>query len=337
MSKIIDTLVNKKCDLPIWFMRQAGRHLPEFRKIRNNNKDFIRLCLNSKLSAKITVQPLIRYDIDAAIIFSDILLIPYALGQKVSFRKKNGPELSKFNFDIFKKINKQKFKKILNPVYQAIKLSKNDMDTKKSLICFIGAPWTLITYMFDLKKINGELDIKKFERKIPEIRRIMVKLSNFSCDHIKNQILAGSDIVQIFDTWAGLLPKKYINEFCIKPNLKIVNFCKKNKIPVICFPKGLKKNYKSFVKIVKPDCISIDYDVNPSWAKLNLKNICIQGGLNPKMLLKSEKKLMHELNRYLKVFSGKPYIFNLGHGIMPNTNPSTVNKIINQVRSFNGK
>ena len=211
------------------------------------------------------------------------------------------------------------------------------MDTKKSLICFIGAPWTLIFYMFGLKKINGELDVNKFKRKIPEIRKIMTKLTNFSCEHIKNQILAGSDIVQIFDTWAGLLPKKYINEFCIKPNLKIVKFCKKNKIPVICFPKGLKKNYKLFVSKVKPDCISIDYDVNPSWAKINLKNICIQGGLNPKMLLKSEKKLMYELNRYLKVFSGKPYIFNLGHGIMPNTNPSTVNKIINQVRSFNGK
>ena len=337
MSKIINTLVNKTCDLPIWFMRQAGRHLPEFRKIRNNNKDFIRLCLNSKLSAKITVQPLIRYDIDAAIIFSDILLIPYALGQKVSFRKKTGPELSEFSFDIFKKINKQKFKKILNPVYHAIKLTKNDMDTKKSLICFIGAPWTLILYMFDLKKLNGKLDIKKFKRKIPDIRKIMVKLTNFSCEHIKNQILAGSDIVQIFDTWAGLLPKEYIDEFCIKPNLRIVQFCKKNKIPVICFPKGLKKNYKSFVNKVKPDCISIDYDINPRWAKLNLKNICIQGGLNPKMLLKSEKKLMHELNRYLKVFSGKPYIFNLGHGIMPNTNPNTVNKIINQVRSFNGK
>ena len=337
MSKIINTLVNKTCDLPIWFMRQAGRHLPEFRKIRNNNKDFIRLCLNSKLSAKITVQPLIRYDIDAAIIFSDILLIPYALGQKVSFRKKTGPELSEFSFDIFKKINKQKFKKILNPVYHAIKLTKNDMDTKKSLICFIGAPWTLILYMFDLKKLNGKLDIKKFKRKIPDIRKIMVKLTNFSCEHIKNQILAGSDIVQIFDTWAGLLPKEYIDEFCIKPNLRIVQFCKKNKIPVICFPKGLKKNDKSFVNKVEPDCISIDYDVNPRWAKLKLKNICIQGGLNPKMLLKSEKKLMHELNRYLKVFSGKPYIFNLGHGIMPNTNPNTVNKIINQVRSFNGK
>ncbi len=337
MSKIINTLINKKCNLPIWFMRQAGRHLPEFRKIRNNNKDFIKLCLNSKLSAEITIQPLIRYDIDAAIIFSDILLIPYALGQKVSFRKKIGPELSEFDFDIFKKINKQKFKKVLNPVYQAIKLSKKDMDRKKSLICFIGAPWTLILYMFNLKKLNGELDIKKFKRKIPEMRKIMVKLTNFSCEHIKNQILAGSDIVQIFDSWAGLLPKEYIDEFCINPNLRIVQFCKKNKIPVICFPKGLKKNYKSFVNKVKPDCISIDYDVNPRWAKLNLKNICIQGGLDPKMLLKSEKKLMNELNRYLKVFSGKPYIFNLGHGIMPNTNPKTVNKIINQVRSFNGK
>ncbi len=337
MSKIINTLIDKKCDLPIWFMRQAGRHLPEFRKIRSNNKDFIRLCLNSKLSAKITLQPLIRYDIDAAIIFSDILLIPYALGQKVHFRKKIGPELSEFDLNIFKKTNKKRFKKILNPVYQAIKISKNSMDSKKSLIGFIGAPWTLILYMFNLKKINGDLNVKKFKKKIPDIRKIMAKLTNFSCDHIKNQILAGSDIVQIFDTWAGLLPKQYINEFCIRPNLKIVKFCKKNKIPVICFPKGLKKNYKSFVNKVKPDCISIDYDVNPKWAKLNLKKVCIQGGLNPKMLLKSEKKLMLELNKYLKVFSGKPYIFNLGHGIMPRTNPSTVNKIIYQVRSFNGK
>ena len=127
---------------------------------------------------------------------------------------------------------------------------------------------------------------------------------------------------------------KILHEFCINPNLRIVQFCKKNKIPVICFPKGLKKNYKSFVNKVKPDCISIDYDVNPRWAKLNLKNICIQGGLDPKMLLKSEKKLMNELNRYLKVFSGKPYIFNLGHGVLPETNPETIKFVTNLVREY---
>ncbi len=191
--------------------------------------------------------------------------------------------------------------------------------------------------MFSLKKNNDTLDTKKFNIKLPEIRKIIGKLTEFSCEHIKKQITAGSDIVQVFDTWAGLLPKKYIKEFCINPNLEIADFCKKKGIPLICFPKGIKKNYKIFVNKVKPNGISIDYNINPKWAVLNLKNVCIQGGLDPNMLLGSRKKLMDRVDKYLNVFSGKPYIFNLGHGILPKTNPKTIHKIINKVRLFNEK
>ena len=335
MNRIINCILKKDhSSVPIWFMRQAGRYLPEFRKIRANNKDFIKLCLNSNLSSKITLQPLKRFNLDAAIIFSDILMVPFALGQKVKFKTDKGPRLTSFNLRFFIKNNKKKFIKTLQPIYEAIKITRKELNKEKSLISFVGAPWTLVVYMFDLKKNNDQLNTSKLKKFEPQIKIVLEKIVKYLCLHIINQKKAGANIVQIFDSWAGLIPKRKLFDYCYKPNKKIVDFCKKNNIPVICFPKGIKKNYINFAKKVNPDCISLDYEIDPLWAKKNLKDFCLQGGMNPKILFEKESKIFKEVDRYLNIFNNHPYIFNLGHGLLPKTNPDILLKVIERVNNF---
>ena len=334
MSKLKEILINKKICKSVWFMRQAGRYLPEFRKIRLQNKNFINLCLNSELSSEITLQPIKRFDLDSAIIFSDILMVPYALGQKVEFIKDMGPKLEQFNFKFFTENNKKYFTQKLQPVYEAIRQTRNKLDKEKSLIAFVGAPWTLLIYMLGLKLDKKKIDYQKITSKKDEISSILNKLNEYLSIHIENQINAGADVIQIFDSWAGLIkPEDFVN-YCIEPNFKLVKFCKEKSIPVICFPKGIGENYKKFNEIVRPDGLNIDYDVNPTWAKKNLKNVVIQGGLDPKILLNSEEEMMINTKKYLDIFNDTPYVFNLGHGLLPSTDPDKVEKLIKFYRNY---
>tara|TARA_B100000780_G_scaffold268695_1_gene226868 strand:+ start:102 stop:1052 length:951 start_codon:yes stop_codon:yes gene_type:complete len=315
-------------------MRQAGRYLPEFQKIRSLNKNFIKLCLNSDLSSEITLQPLKRFDLDAAIIFSDILMVPYGLEQEVKFEKEKGPILSDFDLNIFLKSNVENFTKKLNPVYKTIQKTKKKLNKNKSLISFVGAPWTLAIYMLGLKKNKNEIDLFKLKKKEKELKIIIDKLNEYLCSHLENQINAGADTVQIFDSWAGLIPSENLHDYCYIPNKKLVDFCNKKKIPVICFPRGIKKNYLEFAKIVNPDCLSLDYEIDPVWAEKNLKGFCLQGGMDPKTLFKSDDEIFSEVDRYLNIFKKSPYIFNLGHGLLPETNPDILKKVIERVGNF---
>ncbi|MDB9752359.1 uroporphyrinogen decarboxylase [Pelagibacteraceae bacterium] len=335
MSTLKDILVNKNISCQsIWFMRQAGRYLPEFRKIRSENKDFISLCLNSNLSSEITLQPIKRYNLDSAIIFSDILMIPYALGQEVKFVKNKGPILSKFELEEFLNNNKDEFIKKLSPIYIAISKTREKLSKEKSLISFIGAPWTLLIYMLNLKEGKNKINLRKLKENKSKIKIIFKSLHQYLCEHIENQINAGADIVQIFDSWAGLIHEDDLLDYCYIPNLKIVDFCKSKKIPVICFPKGIKKNYLEFNNLVKPDGINLDYDVDLLWAKQNLTNTALQGGMNPKFLLNREKEMYSEAKKYLDTFKNVPYIFNLGHGLVPETNPDQLGKLIKFVKEY---
>ena len=334
MSKLKEILINKKICKSIWFMRQAGRYLPEFKKIRLQNQNFIKLCLNSELSSEITLQPIKRFNLDSAIIFSDILMVPYALGQKVEFIKHMGPKLEEFNFNYFKNNNKKSFTQKLQPVYEAISKTRNKLCKEKSLIAFVGAPWTLLIYMLDLKLDKEKIDYQKIKSKREEIILILNKLNEYLSIHIENQINAGADVVQIFDSWAGLIKPEDFVHYCIEPNFKLVNFCKKKNIPVICFPRGIGRNYKKFNDDVKPDGLNIDYEVDPEWAKINLKNVVIQGGLDPKILLNSEEDIMNGAKKYLDAFQGLPYVFNLGHGLLPSTDPDKVEKLIKFYRNY---
>ena len=335
MSNLKNLIIKKDSNCKsVWFMRQAGRYLPEFREIRSKNKDFINLCLNSELSSEITLQPIKKFDLDSAIIFSDILMTPFALGQKVSFIENIGPELSNFNLEKFLDNTNENFTKKLYPIYKAIEITRRKLDINKSLISFVGAPWTLLIYMMNLKENKNEINLSKIKDKESEVNLILKELNDYLCLHIQNQINAGADVVQIFDSWAGLLNGTNLLNFCYIPNLKIVEFCKSKKIPVICFPKGIKENYIEFNNMVKPDGLNLDYETDPFWAKKNLTNVVLQGGMDPKILLKSEEEIYKEAKKYLDIFKDVPYIFNLGHGLVPETNPDKLGKLIKFVREY---
>jgi len=333
MTPIQETIINKKTNnSPIWLMRQAGRYLPEFRKIRKLNPDFINLCLNENLSSEITLQPLKRFDLDAAIIFSDILMIPYGLNQEVKFEKNFGPKLGSLDLENISKIDEIDFIEKLYPVYKSIKkVSEDKIIKNKNLIGFVGAPWTLLVYMINKHSPKKEL-VKDFFKDQFLINRILIILEKFVKLHIDQQIKNGATVIQIFDSWAGLLDEKDLPNYVYMPTLNLVDYVKSLNIPVICFPRGIK-NYKNYCDIVKPDAVNIDYDIDPVSICKEIK-IPVQGGLDPKILLTDKENLKKETLKYLNIFKDHPYIFNLGHGVLPETNPDMVDYLVKTVKDY---
>ena len=329
---ILKECINKKVtsSIPIWFMRQAGRYLPEFRKIRSENSNFIKLCLNPTLSKEITIQPLRRFQIDAAIIFSDILLVPYSLGQDVVFEKGLGPKLGELDFDKISNISDDEILEKLKPIYDLIKLVSNDKIMKnKDLIGFIGATWTLLVYMLNRqspKKINNGIHTN------PKIDQIIEKIIHCQKLHIKNQVLNGASIIQIFDSWAGLASEDQLEKYIYRTTKELVEYTKNLGVEVICFPRGIK-SYKKYCDIVKPSAINIDYEVDPFKIAKTI-NIPIQGGMDPKCLLLDKDEMLKNAKKYLDVFKDHNYIFNLGHGMIPETNPENVKILVNFVKDF---
>ena len=333
MKPLHKIIVNKDTSFnPIWIMRQAGRYLPEFREIRKENPNFINLCLNENLSSEITLQPLKRFDLDAAIIFSDILMLPFGLGQKVEFEKNFGPKLGKLNLNEVSKIDDMDFVEKISPVYKAIKkVSLEVSANNKNTIGFIGAPWTLLVYIINQQSPKKSLRQDFFKDKI-YIDKILTIIEKFLKVHIKNQIDSGADVIQIFDSWAGLLEEKNLPNYIYNPTLNLVNYIKSFNVPAICFPREIK-NYKVFCDIVKPDAISIDYNVDPKKILKDIK-IPIQGGLDPKILLTDKETLKKEASKYLDIFKDHPYIFNLGHGVLPETDPNMFEYLVKTVKNY---
>jgi len=333
MTPLQKVIINKDTKInPIWIMRQAGRYLPEFREIRKLNPHFINLCLNENLSSEITLQPLKRFNLDAAIIFSDILMLPYGLSQKVKFKKNFGPLLAKININKMLKINEIDFIEKIYPVYKAIKkVSSDDLMKNKNTIGFVGAPWTLLVYMINQQSPKKQLK-KDFFKDDFLINKILLILDKFLKIHIKNQIKNGANVIQIFDSWAGLLEEKDLLNYVYKPTINLVNYVKSLNVPVICFPREVK-NYKEYCEVVKPDAVNIDYNINPKEILKNIK-IPIQGGLDPKILLADKETLKKETIKYLNIFKDHPYIFNLGHGVLPETNPDMVKYLVNTVKNY---
>ena len=333
MTPIKKVILNKNTDInPIWIMRQAGRYLPEFREIRKKNTDFIKLCLNPELSKEITLQPLKRLELDAAIIFSDILMLPYGLNQKVEFKKNYGPILGDLNLNKILDLEEFDFVKRINPVYEAIKMvSQNDITKNKSTIGFVGAPWTLLVYMINKKSPKLKL-IDGFFKDEGHIKKILIILEKFLKIHIKNQINSGAEVIQIFDSWAGLLEKKDLPYYIFEPTLNLVNFVRSLETPVICFPRGIK-DYKKYCEIVNPDVIGIDYEIDPISIRKEIK-IPVQGGMDPKVLLTDVENLKKETKKYLDIFKDHPYIFNLGHGVLLETDPNMMDYLVKMVKDY---
>ena len=333
MTPINKVIINKSTSIkPIWIMRQAGRYLPEFREIRKKNTDFIKLCLNSELSCEITLQPLKRFDLDAAIIFSDILMLPYGLNQKVEFKKNLGPILEEFNLKTILNLNEVNFIKKMNPIYEAIKrVSTNDLTKNKSTIGFVGAPWTLLVYMINKKSPKLKLT-DSFYNDTNLLNEILFVIEKFLKIHIKNQIKNGAEVIQIFDSWAGLVNEKDISKYIYDPTSSIVEYVKSLNVPVICFPRNIK-DYKKYCEIVKPDAVCIDYEISPMKIIKEIK-IPVQGGMDPRILLTDTQTLKKEVKKYLNIFKDHPYIFNLGHGILPETNPDMMDYLVKTVKDY---
>ena len=331
LDKIRKIILEQNTSLnAIWLMRQAGRYLPEFREIRKKNPNFIKLCLNQKLVPEITLQPLKRFELDGAIIFSDILMVPYGMGQKVEFKKDFGPILGELNIKDLGNENQLTFESNLKPVYESMKYLSDELNGgTKSLIGFVGALWTILVYMLNKqspkKKIPNEIIYE--HKNINDLIEMVIKYIKL---HISQQVNSGAQVIQIFDSWAGLVDEKHIGKFIYEPTNELVEFTKNLGVPVICFPREIK-NYKKYVTEVRPSAISIDYNVDPKDIS-NTVNIPVQGGLNPSILLSDKEKIKKEAGNLLEIFKNHPYIFNLGHGVLPQTDPNMVEYLIKFVK-----
>ena len=331
LDKIRKIILEQNTSLnAIWLMRQAGRYLPEFREIRKKNPNFIELCLNKKLVPEITLQPLKRFELDGAIIFSDILMVPYGMGQKVEFKKDFGPILGELNIKDLGNVNQLTFVSNLKPVYESMKYLSDELNGgTKSLIGFVGALWTILVYMLNKqspkKKIPNEIIYE--HKNINDLIEMVIKYIKI---HISQQVNSGAQVIQIFDSWAGLVDEKHIGKFIYEPTKELVEFTKNLGVPVICFPREIK-NYKKYVTEVRPSAINIDYNVDPKDIS-NTVNIPVQGGLNPSILLSDKEKIKMEAGNLLEIFKNHPYIFNLGHGVLPQTDPNMVEYLVKFVK-----
>ncbi|NBV06236.1 MAG: uroporphyrinogen decarboxylase [Proteobacteria bacterium] len=342
MNKLLNTLLKKEKNStpPIWVMRQAGRYLPEYREIRVNVKNFLELCYTPKLASEVTLQPIRRFGFDAAIIFSDILVIPDALGVKVEFVKNEGPKLQKISSAAdLKNLKTSNIKSHLNPVFEALDLTKSKLNKETALIGFSGAPWTLACYMiegagsknFESVRIAAVRDEEFFSQLIEILTQSVI-------EYLSLQIKAGADIVKIFDSWAGVLPPDQLRKWVIQPTKKIISELKKlhPQTPIIAFPRGIGMNYLEFARNVDCEGLAIDQTVEKKWAKENLgknSNKILQGNLDNILLaFGSKKEIEKEVLEILETSKDQPFIFNLGHGILPQTPIENVELLLNLVR-----
>ena len=322
---------------PIWFMRQAGRYLPEYRKLRAQAGSFLDLCFDPDLASEVTLQPIRRFDLDAAILFADILLIPHALGQKLSFVENEGPRLQPVvtlkDLDAFRK---RDVLETLSPVFETVSKTRAGLASDKALIGFAGAPWTVATYMLagGHMKDPGALRQKLYEE--PELIDGLIDiLAEKTIDYLLAQIDAGADAVQLFDTWASGLPWPVLDRVSIRPLDKIAKAVKKARphVPVILFPKGVGEKALDYVLLQGCDGFGIDYAMDPTWARANLgERVVVQGGLDPLLTITGGKPMEDAAETYLKLFHDVPYVFNLGHGFTPKTPPEHVSALVQFVR-----
>lgn len=327
---------SKSDEVPIWLMRQAGRYLPEYLEVRNKHPSFLDFCYNPDDAMKVTLQPIDRFDFDAAIIFSDILVIPDSLGQKVIFTKGNGPVLEKFDE---KYIENEIDHKNLKKIYEAISLTRKNLAEHKPLIGFSGAPFTLACYMTNYSKSHEYVDTKKYLYSNFNIfSKLINKLVKEVEGHLQNQINAGCNIVKIFDSWAGILHGEFYEEFVIKPVKQIVSKIKTNnpQIKIITYAGNSGVNYKKYAEMVRPDILAINQYIDRKWALDNIpEEIIIQGNLDPLLLTIDSEFLEKEVLAILNDFKLRKLVFNLGHGITPEAKIENVYKMINIIRGFN--
>lgn len=324
---------------PFWLMRQAGRYLPEYRETRAKVGSFMRLCFSPEHAAEVTLQPIRRFDMDAAILFSDILVVPHALGQTLSFRGSEGPQLKATDVTTLS-LNEESFDQILDPIYGTVRLVKKSLKEGKPLIGFAGAPFTVACYMIEGGSGSREFqEAKKFAYGNPEkMDGLVALLVEATLRYLFAQVRAGADTIQIFDSWAGLLPEPYFSRWVIAPTQKIIAAFKKEfpTLPVIAFPRGAGMNYFSYAEKVGADVIGLDTQVPLSSIVpfAREKKIVLQGNLDPVILLQGGAALEKTIDGILKETKDIPFIFNLGHGVIKETPPENVALLSKKIKEY---
>ncbi|MBL0942049.1 MAG: uroporphyrinogen decarboxylase [Alphaproteobacteria bacterium] len=340
MKPLLKVLNNNKARTPpCWLMRQAGRYLPEYLELRSKNNNFLNFCLSPHLAAQATLQPLQRYNLDAAIIFSDILVIPYALGQKIEFIENKGPILEPLSQpEHLARLDWKGIERVTSHVCEAIDLVKAQLSPTTTLIGFAGASWTLACYMIEGHSSRDFNQAKAFAFRWPKAFQILLnQLAEITADYLIAQVNAGAEVLQLFDSWAGCVPSSHFYPWVIEPTRKIVQRVKESypDVPIIGFPRRCGAWYKEFLMLTGVTALSLDDTLNLIWARQELgKQAVLQGALNPMMLVFGGLALRHEVERQLKILNTGPYIFNLGHGILPETPPAHVQNLIELIKNL---
>ena len=337
MSTLITTFQGKDSSVPIWLMRQAGRYMPEYMEVRKNVSDFLELCYDSEKASKVTLQPIERFDLDAAILFADILVIPHALGWDVTFEKGEGPLLKKFESEEDLKKLTNNFASRINQIYETVAKTKSKLPKKISLIGFAGSPWTVASYMLEGKGKQDFSVSKNFlYTKNSVARKLIDVLTEKTIEYLSNQIIAGAEIIQLFDSWSGVLNGDLYEDFVIEPTKKIVTSLKEKFpfVPIIGFPRGSGYNYDKYIKQTGINGVGVDQFTPISQMKLWQKNLVVQGNLDPIILLGSKENIKVAVDQIMGSLDRNNFIFNLGHGILPTTPVSNVEYLVNYVKSF---
>jgi uroporphyrinogen decarboxylase len=340
-SSILDVLANKApARTPVWLMRQAGRYLPEYRELRAKAGSFLDLCFNPQLAAEVTLQPVRRFGFDAAILFSDILVVPHALGQKLTFEAGEGPRLSPTITDttILGKLAGTMDLDALAPIFETIRRVRAELPRGVALLGFCGAPWTVATYMVAGCGTPDQTPARLFAYHDPDgFETLIDRLTQASIAYLAEQFRAGVDAVQLFDTWAGVLGPDEFDRWCTKPAAKIVAALH-TAIPdarIIGFPRGAGTSLVGYAENVPVDAIGLDWMIDRKFAHNEIQSRRpVQGNLDPVALLAGGASLDREVDAVLAAFAGKPFIFNLGHGILPETPIAHVERMVTRVREF---
>lgn len=321
---------------PQWFMRQAGRYLPEYRAIRANHPSFIHFCFSPEDAAEVTLQPIRRFGMDAAILFADILLIPHVMGQDVRFVKGEGPKLAPL-MDGGKLIDldAENAAEKLSPVYETVRRVRAGLSPDKTLIGFAGSPWTVATYM-----INGQgskdpsAARAAFYRDPGLVRALIEKLVSSTADYLIRQAQAGAQALKLFDSWSGGLPEALFDELCLDPNKEIARRVReKVDVPILYFPKGCGALYEKVAREGGFEALALDTGMPMEWARETLSgHVALQGGLDPLLVVHGGEEMLQAADRLVKIFEGVPYIFNLGHGFVPETPPEHVGALVKRVK-----
>jgi uroporphyrinogen decarboxylase len=318
-------------------MRQAGRYLPEYRAIRATTKSFLDLCFNPELAAEVTLQPIRRFGFDAAILFSDILVIPHALGQCVTFVEGEGPRLDAIDVPAaLSRLRDSVDHGVLTPVYETIARVKPQLPADVAFLGFCGAPWTVATYMIAGRGTPDQLPARQFAYRDPRaFNELIDRLVEASADYLIGQFDAGVDAVQIFDTWAGVLPSEEFRKWCIEPCARIVTAVRK-RVPgakIIGFPRGAGSKLESYIEGVAVDAVGVDWMIDLDFARDRIQKLRpVQGNLDPLVLLVGGKALDEAIDNILAAFQSGPFIFNLGHGVLPETPIAHVERLVARVR-----